>query len=104
MFYKPHKLYKRTKTEVRDEFNRLVSSGGQDEYIGMCRCDDNTDKRFETTDGSMYIPKFHIVAEGNVPIEAGDYLVVMDGDTVRGEGEVYNHKHLNRLLYTDIWV
>lgn len=104
MHYKPHRLYKKSFVEERDEYNRIIQSGDALAFVCMCRCDDNTDKRFASTEGEMYMPKYHIVAEGKVDISAGDHVVVMDGDEIRGEGEVYSHKHLNKLRYTDIWV
>ena len=104
MYYKPHTLQKKVHTIERDSYGRITSDTEEWKDLGACRCDDNTQQEFVTENGKVFRPKYHIVAEGDVDVHAGDEVRCMKGETVRGEGEVYQAKHLNKLHYTDIWV
>lgn len=129
MYYKPHTLQKKVSTISRDEYGRIITkvpgtpvlTKGQatptpysEEWqdVGVCRCDDNTQQEFRTDNGAVYRPKYHIVAEGDVDVHAGDEVRCIRTDDsggeeqtiIRGEGKVYQAKHLNKLHYTDIWV
>ena len=110
MYYKPHILQKKSHVVVRDDYGRIISDTEDWQTLGPCRCDDNTQQEFETDNGRVYRPKYHIVAEDDVAVYAGDEVRCMKQDdegeptVVRGEGKVYQAKHLNMLHYTDIWV
>ena len=110
MYYKPHNLQKKSHTITRDAYGRITSDTEGWEDLGPCRCDDNTQQEFVTENGKVFRPKYHIVAEGDVDVHAGDEVRVLiasenqQEESVRGEGLVYQAKHLNKLQYTDIWV
>ena len=105
MYYAPHILERRVSLgDARDEFGRLVKGGYSWEYVCKCRCDENTDQVFETENGKTYRPKHHVVCEGRIEIKSGDYVRCMDGEEIRGEGEVFNKKRLNYLEYSEIWM
>ena len=38
---------------------------------------------------SVYRPNYHVVCEKRITVKAGDEVRCMDGDGVRGQGEVY---------------
>lgn len=131
MYYKPHLLQVRRHYTERDSYGRIVVD--EDRWVDVCpcRCDDNNLKEFRNANGQSYIPKYHIVAEGYADVVGGDYIRVIIVDStenedanafafdlgsqrfgesstisnlIRGEGTIYNIKHLNYLKYTDIWV
>lgn len=112
MYYKPHKLQKKVNTTSRDEYGRILANAEEWLDLGFCRCDDNTQQEFRTEEGAVFRPKYHIVAENDVDVHAGDEVrcIIIDESgseesvRVRGEGKVYQAKHLNKLHYTDIWV
>lgn len=111
MHYKPHTLQKKVHTIVRDAYGRITKDTEEWQDLGPCRCDDNTQQEFVTENGKVFRPKYHIVAEGNVDVHAGDEVRCLNvtdkcktPTEVRGEGKVYQAKHLNNLQYTDIWV
>lgn len=112
MYFKPHILQKKLSNVTRDEYGRIVADNEEWIDLGHCRCDDNTQQEFRTDNGIVYRPQYHIVAEGDVDVHAGDEVRCLinkdayseEQPIVRGEGKVYQAKHLNKLQYTDIWV
>lgn len=106
MIYAPHKLQRRVTVEPqKDEFGRIIHTGGYTwEDICACRCDDNDTMSFQSDNGSAYTPKYHIVCDGKRALEAGDYVRCLDGDKVRGEGEIYRLKGFNLMPYTEVWI
>lgn len=113
MYFKPHILQKKQSTITRDEYGRIKTNSETWIDLGPCRCDDNTQQEFSSENGIVYRPKYHIVAEGDVDVHAGDEVrCIINQDAyseeeqpvIRGEGKVYQAKHLNKLQYTDIWV
>ena len=105
MYYKPHKLQKKSVETSKDDYGRVIGTSETWTDISPCRCDDNSQQEFGDENGKVYTPKYHIVAEGHVDVYAGDEVRCLRQDgTVRGEGKVYNAKHLNVLQYTDLWV
>lgn len=105
MYYAPHTLERRiSRGDMRDEHGRLIKGGESWEVLCKCRCDDNMDSTFETDNGKTYRPKYHVVCEGHVDIENGDYVRCMSGDSVRGEGKAFPVEHLNYLPYTELWM
>lgn len=107
MIYSPHRLQLKVITPPdRDEYNRPIpGTGGEDwEDVCRCRCDDNTTKQFTSDNGDLYRPDFHVVCERNICLKAGDYVRCIDGDKVRGEGEVYMVKNTNYLGYSELWM
>lgn len=103
MFYTPHKLQKRTTAETRDEYGRIAGTEETWEDVCPCRCDDNTTQQLTSENGEVYYPKHHVVCPSN-GIVAGDYVRCMDGEHVRGEGEVSMVKNTNYYRYTEIWM
>lgn len=106
MMYAPHILQKRIPAEYsRDEYGRsIVAEGERWEMICACRCDDNTTQHFTTSTGEVFRPAYHVVMGGKVDIKAGDYVRAMDGDNVRGQGEVSMVKKANYFDYTELWM
>lgn len=104
MMYAPHILFKRVKEVVRNEYNEIVSETDSWQRIGGCRCDDNTTQHFQTDNGSVYTPKFHIVCDRS-DIKEGDYVKAEWPDgKLRGQGTVYNAPKCNYLNYMSIYV
>ncbi len=104
MYYAPHKLYKRIDNVVRNEYNEVISQSQEWKLLGDCRCDDNTTKHFETVNGKIYTPKYHIVCD-KCHVSEGDYIKVLNADgVVRGSGKVYNSPKCNYLNYMDVYV
>lgn len=104
MYYAPHTLYKRTTTAVRNDYGEVTSKTDLWEYMGECRCDDNSTEHFQTDNGGVYTPKYHIVCD-RTSIYPGDYVRAMNSDgTVRGEGRVFNSPKCNYLGYMSIYV
>ncbi len=104
MYYAPHKLYKRIDNVVRNEYNEVISQSQEWKLLGDCRCDDNTTEHFETENGKIYTPKYHIVCD-KCHVSAGDYIKVLNADgAVRGSGKVYNSPKCNYLNYMDVYV
>ena len=108
MHYAPHILQKRVIPETQmDELGRPLPIEESDiwQTICNCRCDDDATAEIFDENGKMYKSKYHVVCDGNSPaIFAGDYVRVMNGDVVRGEGKVANPKKLNLLLYAEFWL
>lgn len=104
--YAPHILQKRIPAEyTRDEFGRTIIAAGE-EWVTVCscRCDDNTTQHFTTSTGEVFRPDYHVVMDGKVDIKAGDFIRVMDGDNVRGQGEVSMVKRTNFFNYSELWM
>ena len=105
--YGPHRLQVKVITQPdKDEFGREIPNTGGEcwQDVCKCRCDDNSTQKFSDANGQLYIPKYHIVCDGRISVKAGDYIRCLDGDSVRGEGEVYQVRVLNFLNYSELWV
>lgn len=88
-----------------DELGRPISSPDK-VWIDVCkcRCDDNSTEYFQSDNGSVYRPNYHILCEGHVDIQAGAHIRCLNDDgSVRGEGQVYKPKRFNFLPYTELW-
>lgn len=104
MYYAPHNLYKQVSLAIRNDYGEIVSEAKEWVYIGKCRCDDNTTSHFETPNGGVYIPKYHIVSD-KCQISEGDTIKVENTDgSYRGGGKVYNAPKCNYLNYMSIYV
>lgn len=109
MNYTPHILQKRVIAgEVNDEYGRPIAGDSAEEWseVCKCRCDDNGDKEVKLSDGTVVVPSYHIVLDGNTPdIMTGDYIRCLRKDgSIRGEGHVIKTKTLNYLPYAEIYV
>lgn len=103
MMFAPHKLQKKVAELSNDEFGRPVFADESWEDVCPCRCDDNMTQEFKSENGEVYRPKYHVVCE-KCAIQAGDFVRCMEGDSIRGEGEVYTVKNTNFFDYTEIWM
>jgi hypothetical protein len=102
--YAPHTLFVQRKTETRDEYNRVESVSEEWERVGVCRCDDNTDRIVSTENSLEYVPKYHIVTNRTTMIHNGDRVRVIDANGLsRGEGKADRVRVLNYLNYTDFY-
>lgn len=107
MIYSPHILQVKVSIPLeRDEFGRPIPNTGCETWkdVCKCRCDDNTTKEFQSDNGDVYRPDYHVVCEKKVTIKAGDEVRCMDGENVRGEGKVYTVKCTNYLNYSELWM
>lgn len=104
MMYAPHILQKKSIIEHANDENGMPVFGDE-EWMNVCRCrcDDNLTKEFKSENGEVYRPKYHVVCESN-EVKAGDIVRCMDGESVRGEGEVYMVKNTNFFKYTEIYL
>lgn len=103
MIYSPHTLYVRRLTETRDEFNR-ASATEEWEYVGVCRCDDNSDTVVSVENSKEYVPRYHVVTPRTTLVKNGDYVKMFDADgSVRGEGTADRVRVLNYLDYADFY-
>lgn len=104
MMYAPHILKKKTSKITRNKYGEIVSTEETWETVGRCRCDDNTTQHFTTDNGSVYVPKYHIVCD-KADINEGDYVrAEYPNGKVRGQGKVYNAPKCNYLNYMSIYV
>ena len=104
MNYSPHILFVKRKTETRDSYNRVSCVSESWERIGLCRCDDNTDRIVSTDNTKEYVPRYHIVTAKTNKIANGDTVQVLNQDgTLRGEGKADGVRVLNYLDYTDFY-
>lgn len=107
MIFAPHILQiKVIKPMDKDDFGRPIpGTGGEDwQDVCKCRCDDNTTKEFSSDNGSVYRPNFHVVCEKRITVKAGDEVRCMDGESVRGQGEVYTVKSTNYFNNSELWM
>lgn len=104
MNYAPHTLYVQTKTETRDEYNRVTKVEEEWVEVGPCRCDDNSDRIVSTENSLEYVPKYHIVCGRTNLVHNGDRVRALNADgTVRGEGKADRVRVLNYLDYADFY-
>lgn len=107
MIYAPHTLQVKIISPMdRDEFGRPIQGTGGErwEYVCDCRCDDNSTKEFKSENGIVYRPQYHVVCASHIALKSGDIVRCMDGDSVRGRGEVYNPKNCNYFGYGEFWM
>lgn len=107
MILAPHILQvKVNKPMERDNFGRPIPETGGENWqdICKCRCDDNTTKEFKSENGDVYRPNYHVVCENRITLKAGDKVRCMDGEKVRGQGEVYMVKSTNYFSYSELWM
>lgn len=102
--YEPHILFVKRKTETRDAYNRVSSVTAEWERVGLCRCDDNSDRIVSTDNTKEYVPRYHIVTARTTMISNGDSVMVLNRDgTLRAEGKADAVRVLNYLDYTDLY-
>ena len=72
----------------------------------MCkyRSDDHSTKEFTSETGEVCRPNSHVVCEKKISLKAGDEVRWMDGENIRGTGEVYMVKNTNYFGYSEIWM
>ena len=98
MIFAPHILQVKVITPMdKDEFGRPIPGTGGES-------DDNTTKEFKSENGSVYRPNYHVVCEKRITVKAGDEVRCMDGENVRGQGEVYTVKSTNYFNYSELWM
>lgn len=105
MYYSPHTLFvKNTPQPSYDEHGNPVFDDGGYVRQGMCRCDDTAVDEMTDENGHVFRPSYKIVAEKPISVSCGDFVRVMDGDSVRGEGKVRNISKCNYYRYVVLWV
>lgn len=107
MYYAPHILQIKVITPMdKDEFGRSIPGTGGEIWqdVCKCRCDDNITKEFSSDNGSVYRPNYHVVCERRITVKAGQEVRCMDGENIRGRGEIYTVKNTNYLEYSEIWM
>ena len=103
MIYAPHTLQVLRKTETRDKLNRVVSVTEDWVEVGVCRCDDNSDRIISAENSLEYVPKYHIVTPRTTLVRNGDKIRVYDSGNLRAEGKADAVKVLNFLDYTSFY-
>lgn len=108
MYYAPHILQKRVASQSSvDEYGRPVRGEEQTEWLTVCRCRCDSNSVVELTDenGKVFKPELHVVCEGNRPdITVSDYVRILEGEDVIGNGKVLRPKKLNYLPYAEFWI
>lgn len=107
MIFAPHILQVKRVTHFQeDEYGHPIPNTGGEEWVTLCkcRCDDNTTKEFNSPNGDVYRPNYHVVCEMNVGITAGTEVRCLEGESVRGEGKVYIVKNSNYFNNSEIWL
>lgn len=106
MFYAPHKLQKRVITPPdKDEYGRPIPGTEREDWVDVCKChcNDNYTTKFQDANGEVFIPSYKIVCP-LIKIKVGDYVRCLEGEEIRGEGEVYRVSKLDYIRYLEIWV
>lgn len=81
---------------MRDESGRIIPDDScQWQFICNCRCDDNTTTKYTKENGVVFVPRYQVVTPLTNHIKEGDYIRCMDGEIVRGEGEIDSVKRGN---------
>lgn len=102
--YAPHILFVKRRRETRDKYNRVSFVEAEWERVGLCRCDDNSDRIVSTDNTKEYVPRYHIVTARTAMVSNGDPIRVLTQDgTLRAEGKADNVRVLNYLDYTDFY-
>ena len=107
MMYAPHILQVKVVTpHQEDEFGHPIPNTGGVSWktLCKCRCDDNTTKEFQSPNGIVYRPNYHVVCETRVDVKAGTEARCLEGDYIRGEGKVYIPKKTNFFNYSELWL
>ena len=79
MIFAPHILQVKVITPMdKDEFGRPIPGTGDEYWQEVC--------------------------EKRITVKAGDEVRCMDGDGVRGQGEVYTVKSTNYFNYSELWM
>lgn len=104
MRYAPHILKKKSVEVTRNSYNEVIDTKVSWEEMGGCRCDDNITEHFQTDNGGIYTPKYHIVCD-RCNISEGDEVRCFNRDgSYRGGGKVFNSPKCNYLNYMSIYV
>ena len=107
MIFAPHILQVKVVAEPdRDEYGRPIPGTGGESWqdVCKCRCDDNSTKEFTSVNGEVYRPNYHVVCEKRISVKVVDEVRCMDGENVRGTGEVYTVKNTNYFGYAELWM
>ena len=107
MMYAPHILQVKQVTPFQeDDFGHAIPGTGGEQWVTLCkcRCDDNTTKEFQSANGEVYRPNYHVVCEMRVDVNSGTEARCLEGDSVRGEGKVYIPKKTNFFNYSELWL
>lgn len=132
MLYAPHILQKQVTPElITDIYGRVIPPGNLTVYksgaqmifldkqlyidktdegdvywenVCMCRCDESGVREEKLPDGTVVVPDYRVICDGNDPdVKVGDYVrCCRDNGTVRGQGKVISTKKLNFLPYAEI--
>lgn len=107
MIFAPHILQVKVINPMKtDEFGRPIPGTGGESWqdVCRCRCDDNSTKEFTSENGEVYRPNYYVVCEKKISLKAGDEVRCMEGENVRGIGEVYMVKNTNYFGYSEVWM
>ena len=107
MIFAPHILQVKMATPLQeDDFGHAIPNTGGEEWATLCkcRCDDNTTREFNSPNGEVYRPNYHVVCDGKVDVSAGVEVRCVDGCIIRGKGKVYIVKYSNYFNKTELWM
>lgn len=107
-----HILQKQVIPEMlTDIYGRVIPPGNVTEdgevyweTVCKCRCDEDGVKEEKLADGTIVVPDYRVICDGNSPdVAVGDYVRCCRSDgSVRGQGKVLKTKTLNYLQYAEI--
>lgn len=134
MFYAPHILQKQVTPElIVDIYGRAIPPGNITVYktgiqmiflnkqlyidktedgdvywedVCVCRCDERDNREVKLSDGTVVVPNYRVICDGNNPdVKTGDYVRCCRANgSVRGQGKVIDTKKLNCLPYAEIYL
>lgn len=107
MIFTPHILQRKIVAHpITDEFGRVIDSDSSTDWetVCNCRCDDNTTTEFRSDNGDVYRPQYHVVCSGKHDLKAGEYVQCIEGDSVRGEGEIVRVLKTNYFNFTEVYL
>ena len=109
MFFKPHKLYKKTLVpSEKDENGDIISGTGGEQEVYLCDCflHDMTTEMLKAFAGTGIDPTHYINLDRRNDLFVGNEIIVREKETdiLRGKGAILKVKLLSVLNYTQIYI
>lgn len=109
MYYKPHKLYKKTlvPSEKDENGDPIPGTGGEQEvYLCDCFLHDVTTEMLKAFAGTGIDPTHYINLDRRNDLTENNEVIVREKETdsIRGKGSIKKVKLLSVLNYTQIYI
>lgn len=107
MFFKPHKLYKKTLVpSEKDENGDIIPGTGGEQEVYLCDCflHDTTVQMKQAYAGISIVPTHYINLDRRNDLQVENEVVIKEGDIIRGKGKIIDVKLLSVLNYTQIYI